>query len=115
MPNIPTLPNRPAARNLPFGDTFIPIGFPPAKKGEPGTVAREPSASILKAVILSDAGLPAIKNCPFGVTANEIPKSNLLLGLELSKENGEPGTGARFPLLGSMEKALISLVMLLEA
>jgi len=115
MPNIPTLPNRPAARNLPFGDTFIPMGFPPAKKGEPGTAVSEPFAPMLKDVILSDAGLPAIKNCPFGVTANEIPKSKSLLGLELSRENGEPGTGVRVPLLGSMEKALISLVPLLEA
>ena len=115
MPNIATLPNRPAARNLPFGDTFIPMGLPPAKKGEPGTAVSEPSAPMLKDVILPDGALPAIKNCPSGVTAKEIPKSKPLLGLELSNGNGDPGTGVRFPLLGSMEKALTSLVTLLEA
>jgi len=67
---------------------------------------------MLKEVILSANGFPAIKNRPSGVTAKEIPPEE---GPELSKGNGEPGTGVRFPLLGSMEKALTSLLPLLEA
>ena len=90
----------------------MPAGCPPAKKGEPRMAVSAPSAPMLKEVILSANGFPAIKNRPSGVTAKEIPPEE---GPELSKGNGEPGTGVRFPLLGSMEKALTSLLPLLEA
>ena len=101
-----------------FGDTFIPIGGPPAKKGEPGTGVSEPSAPMLKDVMVSDHGLPAIKNRPSGVAAMAIPITNVkaLQRLpELASGKGEPGTGVRVPLLGSMEKALTSLLPVLDA
>jgi len=68
--------------------------------------------------MVSDQGLPAIKNRPSGVAAKEIPITkvktlHMLPGL--FRGNGEPGTAVRLPLLRSMEKALTSLLSVFDA
>src|ERR1051325_8671527 len=107
MLNIPTASSetRATARNLPSGDTLIPSGIPPAANGEPEMDVSVPFAAMLKTVMLFEPELLANRNWLLGVTPNEIPE----LGTPLVG-NGDPGTGVRAPVAGSIEKTLMLLV-----
>src|ERR1039458_168965 len=90
----------------------MPSGGPPAGKGEPPTAVRLPSPAIVKTVTSFDPAFPAIRNLPSGVAANEIP---LVLQSPPEPPFGKRPTRDKAPVVGLMEKALTSLLPLLEA
>jgi hypothetical protein len=95
------------ARNLPFGDTLMPSATSPTGRVEPATGVSAPFDSMRKAEMTLDKPCPAYRNRPLGVTANEIVP-------DPPAGNGEP-TGVKNPEVVSIEKALMSLLPLLEA
>src|SRR6266576_785867 len=93
---------RATPKNLPLGDTLIPSGASPTKKGEPAIGVSAPFDPTLKAEMSPDPAFPAYTDLPLGVTAIEMPKKLP----DPPVANGEPGTGVKAPVVVLIEKPL---------
>src|SRR5947209_1870957 len=100
---------RATPKNLPLGDTLMPSGASPTKKGEPMGVSA-PFDPTLNAEMSPDPAFPAYTNLPLGVTANEMPRKK---PPDPPVANGESGTGVKAPVVVLIEKPLMSLLPVL--
>ncbi len=96
------------ARNFPSEVTLALANPPlaPLANGDPATWLSAPFAATLNTVIVIDAPFAAIRNLLSGVAVSDVPIPSATPPVA----NGDPGTGVRTPVTGSIEKALTLLL-----
>src|ERR1041385_645940 len=93
---------RPTRRNFPLAVTFTPSGNAPLSSGEPAASVSAPLAPMLKVWMKVELSSTSNRKWPSGLA----PRESVLPELAAATVKGEPGTAVRFPVLGSITKAL---------
>ena len=93
---------RPTRRNFPLAVTFTPSGNAPLSSGEPAASVSAPAGEMLNVWINVELSSNSNRKWPSGLA----PKESVLPEFAAATVKGEPGTAVRFPVLGSIAKAL---------